>query len=61
MTHGRKKCLGESIYGKNIINLEQFGTKSFSTVFISTALAEQHSKFIGKSNVAKIIFFNFKA
>ena len=49
--------LAESIYGKNMVNLEQIVT-SFSTVFISIGLAEKHSNNRGKSNVAKYIFFS---
>ena len=45
---------------KNMVNLEQIGTKSFSKVFISIELAEQHSKAIGKSNVARYDFFIFR-
>ena len=34
--------LGESIYGKNMVNLEHIGAKDFSTVFTIIGLAEQH-------------------
>ena len=55
-----KLVLGELIYGRNVVNLEQFGTKGFSTVFTGNELAERHSKILGKSHVAKLDFFIFK-
>ena len=51
--------IGESIYGKIMVNLKQIGTKDFSTVFINIVFAEQHSINIVKSNV-KHNFFIFK-
>ena len=48
--------IGESIFGKNMVNPEEIGTKGSSTVFISVRVAEQHSKNRGNSNVQKYIF-----
>ena len=36
--------VGESIYGKNTVDLEQIVIKSFSMVFISIGFAEESSK-----------------
>ena len=52
--------LGETIYGKNMVYLEQIATKGLSTDFISIGLAELQSKIIGHSNVAEYIFLLLK-
>ena len=51
---------GESIYAKNMVNLEQIGTKGFSTVLFCIGLAEQHSKNRGNLMCQNMFFFNFK-
>ena len=51
---------GKSIYGKNIVNLEQIGTKGLSTVFISIENVEQLIELRGKSNFKKYTFFHLK-
>ena len=52
--------IGESFYGKTMVNLEQFVRKGFLTFIISIGLAEQHITNLGKSNVQKYIVFTFK-
>ena len=44
-----------------MVNLEQYGTKGFTMVFIGIGLVEQHCKNRGKSNVKKYIFSLLKS